>query len=142
MERRRVLFVCTHNSARSQMAEAMLNAWGGDRYQASSAGTEATTVRPETVEVMREIGIGMEGHRSKTVDEFAGQAFDAFVTVCDQAREHCPVLPGARAVAHWSIDDPSAVAGPPEARLEAFRAARDRLAERVRAMLETGRLEG
>jgi arsenate reductase len=142
MERRRVLFVCTHNSARSQMAEAMLNRWGGDRYAASSAGTEATALRPETVRVMGEIGIGMEGHRSKTVDELAGQAFDAFVTVCDQARQSCPVLPGAREVAHWSIEDPSAVEAPPEARLAAFRAARDEVARHVRALIETGRFDG
>lgn len=138
MQRQRILFVCTHNSARSQMAEAMLNRWGGDRYEAFSAGTEATTVRPETVEVMREIGIGMAGHRSKTVDEFAGQPFDAFVTVCDQARQSCPVLPGAKTVAHWSIEDPSAVAGPHATRLDAFRAARDAVAERVRALLASG----
>jgi arsenate reductase (thioredoxin) len=134
MQRQRVIFVCTHNSARSQMAEAMLNRWGGDRFEAVSAGTEATEVRPETIRVMEEIGIGLAGHRSKTIDEFVGQRFDRFVTVCDQARQACPVLPGAGSVDHWSIEDPSAVAGPPEARLAAFRRARDEIAERIRAM--------
>jgi arsenate reductase len=140
MERLRVLFVCTHNSARSQMAEAMLNAWGRDRFEAFSAGTEAAGIRPETYQVMEEIGLDLAGHRSKTVDEFRGEAFDYFITVCDQAQQNCPVLPGVSEVAHWSIEDPAAATGTPEERLEVFRAARDRLRDRLHVfMLAAGR---
>ncbi len=142
METRRVLFVCTHNSARSQMAEAMLNAWGDGRFQAFSAGTEATGIKPETVQVMDEIGIDLSDHRSKTVDEFRGQAFDWFITVCDEAQQNCPVLPGVRDVAHWSIEDPSAATGSPEERLAVFRAARDHIRNRLRLfMLAAGRAD-
>lgn len=130
---RRVIFVCTHNSARSQMAEGMLRAWGGDRFEVFSAGTEATRVRPEAITVMDEIGIGIGGQTSKTLEPFLGQAFDWLITVCDQANESCPTLPGVARRAHWSIDDPSAVQGDDQTRLAAFRRARDELAERVRA---------
>jgi arsenate reductase (thioredoxin) len=128
----RVLFVCTHNSARSQMAEGMLRAWGGDRFEATSAGTEATRVRPEAVEVMREVGIDISGQTSKSVQPFIGEAFSWVITVCDSARETCPVIPGASQQAHWSIDDPAAVEGTDDERLEAFRAARDAIRDRVR----------
>ena len=138
MEKRRVLFVCTHNSARSHMAEAMLNAWGGDRFEAFSAGTEAIGIKPETITVMDEIGISLAGHRSKTVDEFRGQAFDWFVTVCDEAQQNCPVLPGVRDVAHWSIEDPSAAQGTPDERLEVFRTARDRIRDRLHVFMLAG----
>ncbi len=138
MKKRRVLFVCTHNSARSQMAEAMLNAWGGDRFEAFSAGTEATGIKPETVTVMDEIGIGMAGHRSKTIEEFRGQAFDWFVTVCDEAQQNCPVLPGVSDVAHWSIEDPSVAQGTPGERLEVFRTARDRIRDRLHVFMLAG----
>ena len=142
MERRRVLFVCNHNSARSQMAEAMLNAWGGDRFQAFSAGTEATGIKPETVQVMDEIGIDISAQRSKTIDEFRGQSFDWFITVCDEAQQNCPVLPGVRDVAHWSIEDPSAATGAPEERLEVFRTARNRIRDRLHVfMLAAGRAD-
>jgi arsenate reductase len=131
----RVLFVCTHNSARSQMAEGMVRAWGGDRFEAFSAGTEATRVRPEAIAVMREIGIDIAGHTSKTIVPFIGEAFAWVITVCDAAKESCPVIPGAGQQAHWSIDDPSAVEGPEEERLEAFRTARDVLRDRVHIFL-------
>lgn len=127
----RVLFVCTHNSARSQMAEGMLRAWGGDRFEAFSAGTEATRVRPEAIAVMDEIGIDISGQASKTLEPYLGQEFDWLITVCDQARESCPTLPGVREQAHWSIDDPSGVEGDDDARLAAFRAARDHLRDRI-----------
>ena len=91
----RVLFVCTHNSARSQMAEGMVRAWGGDRFEAFSAGTEASHVRPEAIAVMREIGIDISGHTSKTILPFLGEAFAWVITVCDAAKESCPVIPGA-----------------------------------------------
>jgi arsenate reductase len=136
----RVLFVCTHNSARSQMAEGMLRAWGGDRFVAFSAGTEATLVRPEAVGVMDEIGIDISGQSSKTLEPFLGEALDWLITVCDQARESCPIIPGAAQQAHWSIDDPSAASGDEEARLRAFRTARDALRDRIRMfMLAAGR---
>jgi arsenate reductase len=134
-ERQRVIFVCTHNSARSQMAEGMLRAWGGDRFEAFSAGTEATRVRPEAIAVMDEIGIDISGQSSKTLGPFMGQSFDWLVTVCDQAREACPVLPGVARQDHWSIDDPSGVPGDDEVRLAAFRGARDALRERIERFL-------
>jgi arsenate reductase (thioredoxin) len=136
----RVLFVCTHNSARSQMAEGMLRTWGGDRFEALSAGTEARDVRPEAIEVMREIGIDISGQTSKSIAPFIGEAFNWVITVCDAAKESCPVVPGAEQQAHWSIDDPSAVEGDEEARLEAFRTARDIIRDRVHIfMLAAGR---
>jgi arsenate reductase len=131
MEKRRVLFVCTHNSARSQMAEAMLNAWGGDRFAAFSAGTEATGIKPETIQVMEEIGLSLDGHRSKTIDEFLGQPFEWFITVCDEAQKNCPVLPGAGHVDHWSIEDPSLAEGTTEERIAAFRRSRDHIRDRL-----------
>ena len=131
----RVLFVCTHNSARSQIAEGMLRAWGGDRFEAFSAGTEATRVRPEAIEVMREIGIDIRDQRSKTIAPFLGEPFSWVVTVCDQAKESCPVIPGAARQAHWSIDDPSEVAGTDAERLDAFRTARDTIRDRVHMFL-------
>jgi len=138
--RQRVIFVCTHNSARSQMAEGMLRAWGGDRFEALSAGTEATRVRPEAIAVMREIGIDIGGQVSKTLEPFLGESFAWLITVCDQAKEACPTIPGVRQQAHWSIDDPSVVEGDEPARLAAFRAARDRLRDRLHMfMLAAGR---
>lgn len=134
-ERRRVLFVCTHNSARSQMAEGLLRGWAGDRFDAGSAGTVATRLRPEAVAVMRELGIDISQQRSKTLDAVVGQPWDLVVTVCDQAREACPVIPGAGQMLHWSLDDPSAVDGDEGARLAAFRAVRDELGSRIRAEL-------
>ncbi len=127
--------MCTHNSARSQMAEGMLRAWGGDRFQASSAGTVATQVRDEAVAVMRELGVDIGGQHSKTLAGHLDQAWDLVVTVCDQAREACPVIPGAAASLHWSIDDPSAADGDESQRLAAFRLARDDLAKRVRELI-------
>ena len=132
MDKRRVLFVCTHNSARSQMAEGMLRAWGGDGFEAFSAGTEVTSVRPEAVAVMREIGVDIGGQRSKSFEEFIGQPFDWVITVCDQARQNCPVFPAVGETAHWSVEDPSAAEGSDEQRLEVFRTARDDLRDRIR----------
>lgn len=131
----RLLFLCTHNSARSQMAEGMLRAWGGNRYQVFSAGTEATRVRPEAIQVMAEIEIDIGRQESKTVERFVGQPIDRLITVCDQAKEACPTLPGVRDTEHWSIDDPAAVDGDESRRLEAFRRARDDLATHIRALL-------
>ena len=131
----RVLFVCTHNSARSQMAEGMLRAWGGDRFEAFSAGTEATSVRPEAIAAMSEIGIDISRQASKALEPFLGESFTWLITVCDQARESCPTLPGVTQQGHWSIDDPSAVQGTDEERIEAFRQARDVLRGRIQMFI-------
>ena len=127
VERKRVLFVCTHNSARSQMAEALLRHLFGERYEARSAGTEATRLHPLAVRAMAELGIDISGQRSKSVDELAGERFDCAVTVCDHAREACPVVPGAAQQLHWSLPDPSQTEGDEEPRLEAFRSVRDEI---------------
>jgi len=134
-EPQRVMFVCTHNSARSQMAEGMLRAWGGGRFEALSAGTLATRVRPEAITVMDEIGIDISGQRSKTLGPFLAESFDWLITVCDEAKEACPTIPGVAQQAHWSIPDPSDTDGDPATRLRAFRAARDALADRINAFL-------
>lgn len=132
MEKLRVLFVCTHNSARSQMAEGFLREYGGDRFEVHSAGTEATAVRPEAIRAMAEVGIDISRQQSKTVDRYLGQAFAWVITVCDQAREACPVFPGADETAHWAFDDPSAAEGDEAERMAVFRAVRDEIARRVR----------
>jgi arsenate reductase (thioredoxin) len=128
----RVLFVCTHNSARSQMAQGFLRAHGGDRFAVFSAGTEATSVRPEAIRAMAEVGIDISGYESKTVDRYLGEQFDWVITVCDQARETCPVFPGANQTAHWAFDDPAAARGDDEERLAVFRRVRDEIAGRIR----------
>jgi arsenate reductase len=117
----RVLFVCSHNSARSQMAEALLKRKGGDDFEVYSAGTEPGTVRPMTLRVLEEAGLETSGLRAKAVSEFFGQAFDYVITVCDQAREACPVFPGAGDSLHWGYDDPSEATGTDEERLAVFR---------------------
>ena len=139
MSRARVLFVCTHNSARSQMAEGLLRASADDRFEAFSARTEATVVRPEAIEAMAELGIDIASQESKSIQRYLGQPWDWVITVCDQARESCPHVPGARATLHWSVDDPSTVDGGADVRLAAFRVARDDLADRVRRFVEETR---
>ena len=130
----RVLFLCTHNSARSQMAEGLLRDAAGDRFEVHSAGTEATLVRPEAIAAMAEVGIDISGQHSKTLEPFLEERLDWLITVCDQAREACPVLPGVRNQLHWSIEDPAGRG------IEAFRAARDELRGHIgRFIEETGR---
>jgi arsenate reductase len=131
MKTTRVLVLCTGNSARSQMGEGLFREEGGGDYEVFSAGTRPSLVRPEAIAVMRESGIDISGNRSKSVDEFAGQAFDFVVTVCDSARDNCPVFPGATERIHWSLEDPAAVEGTEEERLAAFRRIRDQLRDRV-----------
>ena len=131
----RVLFLCTHNSARSQMAEGFLRSLGGNRFDVYSAGPEATRVRPEAVVVMQEIGIDISGQSSKTLERFIDHPFDLVITVCDAAAESCPVFLGAKQRLHWSFPDPSAASGSVEARLQAFRAVRDEIRERIRSEL-------
>jgi arsenate reductase len=135
-ERKSVLILCTGNSARSQMAEGLLRAEAGDRFEVESAGTRPVGVRAEAVEVMREAGVDITSHRSKSADEFAGRPFDYVITVCDNARESCPVFPGKTRRIHWSFDDPAAVGGDEQARLAAFRRVRDEIRERLRGWLE------
>jgi arsenate reductase len=131
-ERQRVLFICWHNSARSQMAEGFLRAFAGERFDAFSAGIEAAPVRPEATAVMAEIGIDIGGQRSKTLHQFLDQPFDWLITVCDDARQSCPVFPGVERTLHWSIEDPARATGPDDVRLLAFRGARDDLRNRIR----------
>lgn len=132
--RKRVLFLCTGNSARSQMAEGLLRALGGDRFEVFSAGTDPTFVRPQAITVMSELGIDISHQRSKSLTEFLGDDFDYVITVCDHADQRCPVFPGTVKRVHWSIDDP-VVSRPEETQLAAFRQARDELHERIRALL-------
>jgi arsenate reductase len=127
----RALILCTGNSARSQMAEGLLRHLAGDRLAVFSAGTHPTSVRPEAIAVMREAGVDISGHRSKHVDEFAGQPFDYVITVCDNAKESCPVFPATTERIHWSFEDPAAVQGPEEVRLDAFRRIRDEIYSRL-----------
>jgi arsenate reductase len=127
MDKKRVLILCTGNSARSQMAEGLLRHDAGDRFEVASAGTKPSRVRPEAIAVMRELGIDIAGHRSKSVDEFAGQAFDYVLTVCDNARESCPVFPGKTVRIHRSFADPAALEGSEEERLDLFRRVRDEM---------------
>jgi len=109
MSRKRVLILCTGNSARSQMAEGLLRNMAGDRFEVFSAGTKPMGLNPNAVKALREIGIDISGHRSKSVDEFAGQSFDCVITVCDNAREACPYFPGGGVRIHHSFADPAAV---------------------------------
>jgi arsenate reductase len=131
----RVLFLCTHNSSRSQMAEGLLHAYGGDRYAVFSAGTHPRGVHPIAIQVMREIGIDISeaaGYRAKSLEAFLGQpAMDLVVTVCDEAAEECPFFPGARRQEHWGFPDPSAATGDEAERLAAFRSVRDGIAKRI-----------
>lgn len=132
---KRVLVLCTGNSARSQMAEGLFRQEGGGEYEVHSAGTKPSQVRPEAIAAMREIGIDISGHRSKSVDDFVGQPFDYVVTVCDNARESCPVFPAGTERIHWSFEDPAAVQGSEAERLSAFRRIRDQIRERVKEFL-------
>lgn len=127
----RVLFLCTHNSARSQMAEGLLRHLAGDRFEVASAGTERTRVHPLAIAAMRELGIDLAGHTSKTLDAFTGERFDHVITVCDRANESCPIFPGAAERLHWGFDDPSAATGSDAERLAAFRTVRDAIRERL-----------
>lgn len=133
----RVLILCTGNSARSQMAEGLLRHDGGRHFAVASAGVEPTQVNPLAIEAMREIGVDISGHRSKSVEEFIGQAFDVVITVCDNAYQRCPVFPGTAARVHWSIEDPATAQGETAARLAVFRRVQDELRERLRGFIMT-----
>ena len=138
-QKKKILFLCTHNSARSQMAEGLLRAMHGEEYEAYSAGVAATSVDPRAVLVMKEMGIDISGQHSKTFSEFGDTIFDLAVTVCDRARQACPIcstrlelpssFPKAREVIHRSFEDPAAALGTEEEQLEAFRRVRDEIAD-------------
>ena len=132
----RVLFVCTHNSARSQIAEALLTEYGREDFEVRSAGTEVTRVNPYATKVLAEAGIDWSGARSKAVTEFLDQRFDYVITVCDRARETCPVFPGSENTLHWGLDDPSEVEGTDEERLAAFRRTQLEISTRLRPFVE------
>lgn len=134
-ETHRVLFLCTHNSARSQMAEGLLRHLGGSKYAALSAGTVATHVRPLAIRAMAELGIDITGQESKTLERYLEQSFDAVITVCDQASEACPVFPGARQRLHWSLPDPSGATGSDDEQLQAYRNVRDAIRCLIEEML-------
>jgi arsenate reductase len=142
MDRVKVLFICTHNSARSQMAEGFLNRLGAGRFEARSAGTEPGTLHPLAVQVMAEEGIDISGQHAKSIDAFLQERFDYAITVCDDANETCPVFPNARHRLHWSFPDPSRAKGTREKRLAVFRAIRDAIRARVEEFLTASVREG
>ena len=131
--KKRVLILCTGNSARSQMAEGLLEHDAGDSFEVESAGTRPGRVRPEAIAVMKELGIDISGHRSKHVDEFQGQSFDYVLTVCDNAMESCPVFPGHSKRIHKGFEDPAAPEGTEEERLALFRRVRDEIRDYLKA---------
>ena len=133
----RVLFLCTHNSARSQMAEGLLHALAGDRFEAQSAGTEKSAVHPLAIRVMAERGIDISGHSSKVYVALMQLPWDYLITVCDDANERCPFVPGVQKRLHWSFEDPSRVTGTEDERLAVFRKVRDQIEARLKEWLRT-----
>lgn len=132
----RVLFLCTHNSARSQMAEALLRARSRGRVEVESAGTEKTLVRPLALKALNEIGIDASAQTSKTMERFIDQQFDYVITVCDAANDACPTFPNAGAREHWSLPDPSKATGSEEQQLEVYRAVREELDVRIQGLVK------
>ena len=130
-EAKRVLILCTGNSSRSQMAEGLLKHLGGSGYEVFSAGTHPSVVNPLAIDAMREIGIDISRHRSKSVDEFVNEEFDYVITVCDRANESCPIFFGQAKRVHWGFDDPAAAEGANESRLSIFRRVRDEITQRL-----------
>ena len=131
-EKKRVLILCTGNSARSQMAEGLLRHDAGNMFEVYSAGVEPTQVRPEAVEAMSDIGIDISSHHSKSVDEFAAQEFDYVITVCDNANEQCPIFPGKTRRILWSFEDPAAAVGDDDAKRVVFQRVRDQIRDQLR----------
>jgi arsenate reductase (thioredoxin) len=130
-EKKKVLILCTGNSARSQIAEGILRQIAGDKYEVESAGTVASFVRPQAIQVMNEIGIDISGHRSKSLDESLDKPFDYVITVCDNANQTCPLFPGNAVRIHWSFEDPAEAPGSEEEVLAVFRRVRDELLRHV-----------
>ena len=131
MNKQRVLFLCTHNSARSQMAEGFLRWLAPDRFEVASAGTQATRVHPLAVRAMAEVGLDLGGHTSKLVDDLLDEPWDCVITVCDAANEACPAFPNKSSRLHWSFEDPSQAIGTDEQRLDVFRRVRDQIEQRI-----------
>src|SRR5947209_5211636 len=129
--KQRVLFLCTHNSARSQIAEGLLRALARDRFEAFSAGTEVTQVRPLAIKAMAERGIDISKQQSKTLDRYLNEPFDMVITVCDQAAEACPIFPGAVKRHHWSFEDPSKATGSEDEQLAVYRRVRDGIQAKI-----------
>ena len=127
VERKKVLFICTHNSARSQMAEGFLNTLYPERYEAYSAGTEPTGVNPSAIQVMQEVGIDISSHRSKGANEFFGMDIDYVITVCDHAKQTCPIFPGGKEIIHKGFEDPATLIGGKDDTLVVFRRLRDEI---------------
>ena len=128
---KRVLFICTHNSARSQMAEGLVNHDLAGRVQAFSAGTEPSSVNPLVIAAMKEVGIDISRHRSKSIDEFSDEKFDFVITLCDHAAESCPVFFGGTQRMHMGFPDPAVVTGTEEEKLSFFRKLRDQIRKEV-----------
>lgn len=135
--KKRVLILCTGNSARSQMAEGLLRHIAGDRFKVESAGTIASFVRPQAIAAMGEVAIDISSHWSKSVDEFTGEEFDYVITVCDNANESCPAFPSKTIRIHWSFEDPADASGSDEEKLTVFRRVRDQLKEKLESFAET-----
>ncbi len=133
--RRRVLFLCIHNSARSQMAEGWLRHLGSERFEAHSAGIEGTSVRPLAIRAMQEAGVDISGQRPKSLDEYRGQAFEWVITVCDEAAEACPSFPGPAQRLHWPLPDPARVKGGEGEQLAVYRHVRDALRAAIEAFV-------
>ncbi|UCC20167.1 MAG: arsenate reductase ArsC [Promethearchaeota archaeon] len=135
MKKKNLLFICTHNSARSQMAEGLINYLFSDKFEAYSAGTEISIVKPEAIAVMQEIGIDISNHRSKHLREYYGIQFDLVITVCDIAKKVCPVFPGAKKMIHKSFRDPSTAVGREDEKLKIFREVRDEILKWIKTDL-------
>jgi arsenate reductase len=132
MSKTKVLFLCTGNSCRSQMAEGFLRVYAGDKFEAHSAGTKPSVVNPMAIEVMRDLGIDISGQRSKSAADYVGTHFEYVITVCDNAKEQCPIFPGPCVREHWPFDDPADAVGSRDEKLAVFRRVRDEIAEKVK----------
>jgi len=135
----RVLFLCTGNSARSQMAEALLRSFGGDDFEVFSAGTEPKSLHPMTIQIMQESNIDVSSQQSKHLEQFLGQSFDYIITVCDRAKDNCPTFPGDIERIHWSFDDPADTTNDQTAQHELFKRIRGEISERIRVWVTVQR---
>lgn len=133
----KVLFLCTGNSFRSQMAEGLLRHLGDGAVEVASAGTHPKPIHPDAIRCLREIGVDISAQRSKSIEPFLEQPFDYVITLCDAAKQECPVFPGASESLHWSLPDPAAVQGTDEERMRVFRSVREELATRIQDLLAT-----
>lgn len=133
-----VLFLCSGNSCRSQMAEGLLRHFGGDRFKAASAGIHPTSLNPTAVEIMSEIGIDISGQKSKSVNELLSGGFDYVITVCDKTREFCPIFPSSATTFHWNLEDPAEFKGTADAQREVFRGVREKLQDLILKFIHSG----